>query len=452
MQSWSWIEGRTIDPSRADMRIVLARALRTKGLLDKADAQLMMAKPKPAASGTPQFSQQQSEPDFYMELGLLRRRQGRLQAAADAFQKVLDLESDREGSRAAARRGPPLSLAGQGAEAGCRGPTRDHDQVARSRSPVPGACLKLPQSTPRRRARSRRWRYSWSMSPRKSDINLRSPVGRIAREADGGDVWLRRRLDRLRQRRLPRLYFVNGAPGSANALYHNNRDGTFTDVTAKAGGRRRRGRHAYTIGVAVGDYDNDGYLDLYVTALGPEHPVSATTATAPSPTSPPRPASPAARRVEHQRRLLDYDRDGELDLYVANYLDYRLERQSLLRQDAKRATGMYCNPTISDGDGRPLYRNNGDGTFTDVSKAAGIANAAGKGLGVRSAMSTATAGPTSTSPTTRAATFSSATGATAPSPNRPTAPASGSTSTATAGRHGRRRRRRRRRTASRRFS
>jgi tetratricopeptide (TPR) repeat protein len=89
-------QGTTIDPSRADMRIVLARALRTKGLLDKADAQLMMAKPKPATSGTPQFSQQQSEPDFYMELGLLRRRQGRLQAAADAFQKVLDLQSDRD--------------------------------------------------------------------------------------------------------------------------------------------------------------------------------------------------------------------------------------------------------------------------------------------------------------------------------------------------------------------
>ena len=89
-------QGTTIDPTRAEMRIVLARALRTKGLLDKADAQLMMAKPKPAASGTPQFSQQQSEPDFYMELGLLRRRQGRLQAAADAFQKVLDLQPDRD--------------------------------------------------------------------------------------------------------------------------------------------------------------------------------------------------------------------------------------------------------------------------------------------------------------------------------------------------------------------
>jgi tetratricopeptide (TPR) repeat protein len=89
-------QGTTIDPSRADMRIALARALRMKGLLDKADAQLMLAKPKPAASGTPQFSQQQPEPDFYMELGLLRRQQGRLQAAADAFQKVLDLESDRE--------------------------------------------------------------------------------------------------------------------------------------------------------------------------------------------------------------------------------------------------------------------------------------------------------------------------------------------------------------------
>ena len=89
-------QGTTIDPSRVDMRIVLARGLRTKGLLDQADAELVLAKPKAAASGTPQFSQQQPEPDFYMELGLLRRQQGRLQAAAQAFQKVLELQPDRE--------------------------------------------------------------------------------------------------------------------------------------------------------------------------------------------------------------------------------------------------------------------------------------------------------------------------------------------------------------------
>jgi hypothetical protein len=74
------------------------------------------------------------------------------------------------------------------------------------------------------------------------------------------------------------LFFVNGAPGSSNALYHNNRDGTFTDVTARAGVAGNEGLPAeasakagsrYKTGVAVGDFDNDGYLDLYVTAFGP---------------------------------------------------------------------------------------------------------------------------------------------------------------------------------------
>jgi hypothetical protein len=66
----------------------------------------------------------------------------------------------------------------------------------------------------------------------------------------------------------PDLFFVNGAAGSANALYHNNHDGTFTDVTARAGVAATADRTRYKTGVAVGDFDNDGWLDLYVTALG----------------------------------------------------------------------------------------------------------------------------------------------------------------------------------------
>jgi tetratricopeptide (TPR) repeat protein len=89
-------QGTTIDPSRPDMRITFARALRRKGLLDQADAQLTLARPKASGSGAPQFSQQHSEPDFYLELGLLRRQQGRVQAAADAFQKVVDMEPERD--------------------------------------------------------------------------------------------------------------------------------------------------------------------------------------------------------------------------------------------------------------------------------------------------------------------------------------------------------------------
>jgi tetratricopeptide (TPR) repeat protein len=95
--------GTAIDPGRADLRIALARAYRTRGSLTKADEQLNLAKPK-AVAGTPsRFIQQQVEPDFYRELGLLRMRQRRLDAAAQAFQKVLDIQpEDAEAARALA--------------------------------------------------------------------------------------------------------------------------------------------------------------------------------------------------------------------------------------------------------------------------------------------------------------------------------------------------------------
>ena len=181
----------------------------------------------------------------------------------------------------------------------------------------------------------------------------------------------------------PDLYFINGAPGTANALYHNNKDGTFTDVTTRAGVGANTGVNAksYKTGVAVGDYDNDGYLDLYVTAFGPNilfrnngdgtfRDVTAAAGVAGPPTE-----------WSTSTGFFDYDRDGRLDLYVVNYLDYRLEENLYcgLRKEGYR---MYCHPTQFDGMADRLYHNNGDGTFTDVSKRAGIANPAGKGLGV----------------------------------------------------------------------
>jgi tetratricopeptide (TPR) repeat protein len=89
-------QGTTIDPSRADVRIALARAYRSKGLLIKADEQLTLARPAATAAPASVFSQQQIEPGYYMELGLLRLRQRRLDAAAQAFQKVLDLDQNHE--------------------------------------------------------------------------------------------------------------------------------------------------------------------------------------------------------------------------------------------------------------------------------------------------------------------------------------------------------------------
>jgi enediyne biosynthesis protein E4 len=179
----------------------------------------------------------------------------------------------------------------------------------------------------------------------------------------------------------PDLYFVNGAPGAANVLYRNNGDGTFTDVTQKAGVAANANPKSYKTGVAVGDYNNDGYLDLYVTAFGPNilyrnngdgtfTDVTAAAGVAGGPTE-----------WSTSTGFFDFDRDGNLDLYVVNYLDYRLDDNPYcgFRKEGYR---MYCNPTMFDGTADRLFHNNGDGTFTDVSRQAGIANPAGKGLGV----------------------------------------------------------------------
>jgi len=178
------------------------------------------------------------------------------------------------------------------------------------------------------------------------------------------------------------LYFVNGAPGAANVLYRNVGDGTFKDVTAQARvDGSGAGKGAYKTGVAVGDYDNNGYLDLYVTSFGPNilyknngDGTFADVTTAAG-------VAGGATEWSTSTGFLDFDRDGDLDLYVTNYLDFRLNDNPYcgLRKDGYR---MYCHPTMFDGMADRLFRNNGNGTFTDVSKPAGIANPAGKGLGV----------------------------------------------------------------------
>ena len=180
----------------------------------------------------------------------------------------------------------------------------------------------------------------------------------------------------------PDLFFVNGAPGSSNALYHNNRDGTFTNVTQKAGvGGAAAGKSVYKTGVAVGDYDNDGDLDLFVAAFGPDMLYrnngdgTFTDVTAAAG------VAGGATEWSTSAGFFDFDRDGLLDLYVANYLDFRITENPYcgLRKPGHR---MYCHPTMFDGMADRLFRNNGNGTFTDVSAKAGIANPAGKGLGV----------------------------------------------------------------------
>ena len=176
------------------------------------------------------------------------------------------------------------------------------------------------------------------------------------------------------------LYFVNGPAGAANALYRNSGNGTFTDVTQKSGTGAAAHR-GYKTGVAVGDYDNDGRLDLYVTTFGPnilfhnngDGTFADVTATAG--------VAGGANEWSTSTGFFDADRDGDLDLYVVNYIDFRTAESTWcgLRKPGYRT---YCNPTIFDGVADRLFRNNGDGTFSDVSREAGIANPAGKGLGV----------------------------------------------------------------------
>ena len=181
----------------------------------------------------------------------------------------------------------------------------------------------------------------------------------------------------------PDLYFVNGAPlpgyvpeeTPANCLYRNNGDGTFTDVTEQAG----VGDTGYGHGCAVGDYNNDGKLDLYVTNYGTNRLYrnngdgTFTDVAEVAGVTEPRWSSSCA--------FADYDRDGNLDLYVVNYIVFDIDENPWcgLKEKGIRA---YCEPDNFLAQSDTLFRNNGDGTFTDVTKSAGIYNITGKGLGV----------------------------------------------------------------------
>ena len=178
------------------------------------------------------------------------------------------------------------------------------------------------------------------------------------------------------------LFFVNGAdlargmPGSGHRLYRNLGGMKFVDVTIQAG---VKGNGGFGTGAAVGDFDNDGRPDLYVTGYGANQlfhnegggvfrDVTARTGV-------------AGGGWSSSAGFVDYDGDGDLDLYVVRYLDYDIKDNPYCGFK-KPGHRMYCDPRLFDGKPDLLYRNNGDGTFTDVSKAVGIANPTGKGLGI----------------------------------------------------------------------
>ncbi len=164
-----------------------------------------------------------------------------------------------------------------------------------------------------------------------------------------------------------------------NRLYRNNGDGTFTDVTEKAG----LAGIGYSMGVAAADYDNDGYVDLYVTGYNRNqlfHNNGDGTFTDVTDKAGVSGIIPGVGKPWGQTAgWFDYNNDGRLDLLVINYLDYHIKTAAHCEQNGLPA---YCTPLSFKGTPNILYRNNGDGTFTDVSKESHIAEFVGKGMGV----------------------------------------------------------------------
>lgn len=178
------------------------------------------------------------------------------------------------------------------------------------------------------------------------------------------------------------IYFVNGAPlpprkadpTIANALYRNEGNLRFRDVTREAG----VGDIGFGVGVTVGDYDNDGDPDIYVNNFGPNV-FYRNNGDGTFDDIADRSGVACGNRVGAGASFLDRDADGLLDLYVANYVDFRVQNNIRRSIDGFRSyPGPLCYESVAD----VLYANNGDGTFTDVSRQSGIGRTASNGMGM----------------------------------------------------------------------
>ncbi len=181
----------------------------------------------------------------------------------------------------------------------------------------------------------------------------------------------------------PDIFLVNGMdwPGhvrkhSYPKLYHNNQDGTFTDVTHKAGLDRVE---MFGLGVAVGDYDNNGYDDLFVTAYGQNH-LFHNNGNGTFTDVTEKAGLGGVKEFSTGAAWVDYDKDGHLDLVIANYVQWTPATDLYCTLDGKNKS--YCTPESYKGTSLRLWHNRGDGTFEDATKKAGLDDPTSKSLGI----------------------------------------------------------------------
>ena len=180
----------------------------------------------------------------------------------------------------------------------------------------------------------------------------------------------------------PDILLINGAdfPGHGNrhtymALYRNNRNGTFTDVTRQTG----LDVGMYGMGVAVGDYNNDGCDDIFISALGQSH-LFRNNCNGTFTDVTKKAGLWGHDEFSTSAAWLDYDRDGQLDLLVANYVQWTPKTDIYCTLDGR--TKSYCTPQAYHGASLRLWHNNGNGSFTDVTKLAGLYDPTSKSLGI----------------------------------------------------------------------
>jgi enediyne biosynthesis protein E4 len=185
------------------------------------------------------------------------------------------------------------------------------------------------------------------------------------------------------------IFIINGAaipslkkesPKYYNRLFHNNHDGTFTDVTEKAG----LVGEGYDMAVAVGDFDNDGWEDIYVASVTKNHLYrnngDGTFTDVTDKAGVGSPMYKARKMWSAAAGWVDYNNDGKLDLFVANYCRWEVNKDPMCLGGGRLRA--YCHPKFYEPLPSTLYRNNGDGTFTDVSDETGISKKLGKGMGI----------------------------------------------------------------------